>query len=256
MHKRKSDDQFRQMTPLEAAAGQKLPSYRPRDNRDVHPQRPFLDVVEIMVDTRDRQSGLDRASPATAYLSKAGDTWACGVALKIVRNQILVGHIGGEHAGNMRPRSNKGHVALDDIDQLRNLVEAGAPQNSSNPRDPDIPLNRLLDACDVGDLSPHRPELVYLEQPVAISVTILLKEDWSARCRFDRNGNGNEHWSEEQQRQARRCCIENPLADRQSRLATRYPAGAAVIRAVTAIGAVAAILHRANGYESRPPPQR
>src|SRR5258708_39912500 len=34
-----------------------------------------------------------------------------------------------EHSRNVRARSNQRHVALDDIDQLRNFIETGFPQD-------------------------------------------------------------------------------------------------------------------------------
>jgi len=40
-------------TASESAARQEFPANRPRDDHDVHAQRPFLDIVEVVIDPRD-----------------------------------------------------------------------------------------------------------------------------------------------------------------------------------------------------------
>ena len=108
-----------------------------------------------MIDPRDRQIWLDRTPPATADLSKAGDPGTRRMTLKVVRDQILVRHMSREHTRHMRPRPDQGHIALDDIDQLRNLIETGASQDFPNAGDPGIALHRLPNACDIAEIDMH-----------------------------------------------------------------------------------------------------
>lgn len=139
----------------EATSRQEFSADCLRDDRHIHPQRPLRDVLEIMIDPRNRQARLDCAAPTSTHLSEACNPRSRRVSLKVVRDQILVGHMSCEHTRHMRSRPNEGHLALNDIDELRNLVEARASQDFSNACDPGIAPHRLSDASDVTEIDVH-----------------------------------------------------------------------------------------------------
>jgi hypothetical protein len=74
-----------------------------------------------------------------------------------------------------RARTDEAHVALDHVPQLRELVEAGLPEQRAELVDPRVALDlerRALDLVEMGELGlpllgvrDHRAELVELEAP-------------------------------------------------------------------------------------------
>ena len=93
----------------------------------VEQYRTRLDVIEIVVDARDGRIGLRGAAAATADLRQPGDAGPNHMTLKVVRHQILVYDAAGEHTRYVRTWPDQRHVAFDDVDELRQFVEAGRP---------------------------------------------------------------------------------------------------------------------------------
>ena len=50
----------------------------------------------------------------------------------------LPGPVAGYLAGQRRPRTNQRHLAHEHVDQLRRLVETGAPQQAADPCNPRV----------------------------------------------------------------------------------------------------------------------
>ena len=98
------------------------------------------------------------------------------MALKIVWHQVLIGQIRRQHSRDVRPWPDQRHVALDHVDQLRNFVEAGFSQNSSDRRHACVALHRLPYAARITGIVAHGAELVDLEAAVSIAVAILIEQ--------------------------------------------------------------------------------
>src|SRR5262245_27894370 len=104
------------------AAGER--GQRPQDDADVVPERParHVDVVEA-------QHLLEADVAPAEHLPEAGDSRAEGEALPapVGDARVLV-----ERQG---PRADEAHVALEDVDELRQLVERQPPERSSDAGD-------------------------------------------------------------------------------------------------------------------------
>src|SRR5438128_828914 len=105
-------------------------------------------------------------------------------------------------------RTNKGHVAPDHVEQLRQLVNAGSPQPAAYTCDTRVVAPYLLDNCSVFE-NVHRSELENVERPTVESVALLPEESRPARIEFDERG-CDEH--QRQQRQKCRRCEDNVKA--------------------------------------------
>src|SRR5436305_9936082 len=87
------------------------------------PERPIVDVVEIMLDPALHFLIGFSLSTQAMDLRPAGDARLDVVPAGIERDTLLVLPIVRKR---MWPRANQRHVALDDIEQLRQLVDAPA----------------------------------------------------------------------------------------------------------------------------------
>ena len=77
----------------------------------------------------------------------------------------------------MGARADDAHIADEHVDQLREFVEAGHPQQAADPRDALIVPAGRFDAMGIARLGPHAPEFQDIEDPVALSHAGLAKED-------------------------------------------------------------------------------
>src|ERR1700733_1823813 len=68
----------------------------------------------------------------------------------------------------VRPRANDRHVASNNVEELRKLVDAGAAQQLPDPRPPPVTTSRLNDRLAVVHHR-HCTEFVYRKFPVAES---------------------------------------------------------------------------------------
>src|SRR5437868_3477757 len=97
---------------------------RPQHDADVEPERPVLNVLAIQ--SHDLLEVHDMA--ATTHLPKTRDARLGTKPPKVVRLVVL--EIGFEE----RTGSHEGHVAPENVPDLRQLVETPTPQKASDPR--------------------------------------------------------------------------------------------------------------------------
>src|SRR5437899_7454514 len=105
---------------VRVAVSQPVPQRHP-ENLDVERERPVLDVVEVVLDPL-RDAGV--SAPAVD-LRPPGHARAHPVAQHVLRKLLL------ELPHELRPfgpRPDERHLPLDDVDELRELVQAPAPQ--------------------------------------------------------------------------------------------------------------------------------
>src|SRR5438105_451892 len=164
---------------------------RAQHDRDVQPDRPSLDVVEI-----DRQHLREGNPAARRDLVETGDPrlHRQPQAAAVVVERVLL--------GDRWARADDAHVAPEHVEQLGDLVEAEPPQDASDRRhpriadhlEPSVPVRGvagdelaqpLAVVAVVGD--DHAPELVVGEVPP------VLADDGAAEERRAGTGHPDEH---------------------------------------------------------------
>src|SRR6202022_204298 len=116
------------------------------------------------------------------------------------------------HPRNVRAGSDQRHVALDDIDELRNFIETGFPQYFPDRCNSGIAPHRLFHAAGVASIRAHRTEFINFENPVSIPVSVLKKQHWPWRRDLDRDGDRYQERCEEEQCRTRNGNIEKSLS--------------------------------------------
>src|SRR5579883_1663715 len=148
----------------------------------------MLDVIEVMLHSLlNLLDGLGLASPAV-HLRPARDPRLHAMPGVVVPDRVLVeqtARLGGER---MRPWAHDGHLATQDIDELRQLVEAGLAQEGTDPRHARIVPARELLGIIVPRMMIHGAELEDLDELVIEPITLLLEEDRPAAAQLDESG--------------------------------------------------------------------
>src|SRR5262249_53962003 len=119
----------------------------PGQNLDVKPQGPVVDVVDIVLDSPCHLLRCFRLTPAATDLCPAGDSRPHSVAGRVpveyqFQRQVTLVRPEFRSLGpnRMRPRADKGHVATQNVEQLGQFVEAGAPEKPADLRYPPVAL--------------------------------------------------------------------------------------------------------------------
>src|ERR1700727_1934088 len=113
----------------------------------------------------------------------------------------------------MRSGSDQRHIALDDIDELRNFIKTGLAQDSADWRNPGIALHRLAYARGVARIDAHRTELIDFEEPVPIAVSVLIEQHRPPGRDLDRDSDRYQERREEQQGCTRERNVEKSLSE-------------------------------------------
>ena len=171
---------------------------------DVHQVGPVLDVVEVVFDSLP-----DGGIAAVAiHLSPAGDA-GTDLMLDVVAGNLLLELLDEE--GTLRARPDQTHVTLEDIEDLRQLVDTGLPDEFPDRRDAGvIPLGPgLLLLGRILHL--HGAELVHLEFLVVEADTHLLEDQRSRRRRLDDDRDDDHRDAEDDQHNDSAEQIRDPL---------------------------------------------
>ncbi len=121
-----------------------------------------------------------------------------------------------------RPGADEGHLATQNVDQLRQLIQARSPEPATNASDPWIVLDLeklaiavLVEVLKVGlqtlRLGYHRPELVDPENTTTHTHPPLSEEHFTGRAELDRHGHGGEERRQHEQSQKRDGEVERSL---------------------------------------------
>src|SRR4051794_14453880 len=100
---------------IRVAVHEAVPERQPQDAQ-VEPRRPVRDVVEVELDAFSQR----RVAAPAVDLGPARDAGFDGVASVIVRNRL--GELIDED-GPFWPWPNQAHVAQEDVDELRQLIQ-------------------------------------------------------------------------------------------------------------------------------------
>ena len=145
-----------------------------RDDAQIEPEAGVLDVPEI---ERQLLRGLELV--AAVDLRPAGDARARGRAAGEVLRQV---------ARQERSGADQRHVADQDVDQLRQLVQPGAAQEPAEARGP-LRIRQRRAGGVVGE--PHGPELVEGEGAQAPARADLTEQE--RRAEVDQDGECHQH---------------------------------------------------------------
>ena len=152
---------------------------RLEENPDVEPQRPVLDVIEVVPHLLGFL--LEVVRIAVADLRPACHAWTHR------RSQTVVGDVLHENlliAGGMRAWPDQVHLAPQHVHQLRHFVEPESPQPLAHARDAALvvldPFGRRLRLARA-----HRPEFQQIERRAVAARARLHEEHRTARIDFD-----------------------------------------------------------------------
>ena len=125
------------------------------------------------------------AAPAMD-LGPAGDARLDPMAREIAVHRLVVEMLGGLGVDGVRPRPDQRQVAGEnDVEELRQLVEAGLADEAADPGDTLVILVDLLGGVGVGVLDIERAKLVDLDELVVEAMAPLLEEDRSLAVELD-----------------------------------------------------------------------
>ena len=113
----------------------------PRHDLEIEPDAPVLDVGDIQ-----RDIAVERGILARLHLPQAGDARQSLEAAQVA--QLVLPHF----AGQRRTRTDDAHVAAQNIEELRQLIQRILAQESAQPGDARV----------VGDLEQHAVALVHV----------------------------------------------------------------------------------------------
>src|SRR5581483_2801916 len=181
-----------------------------REDRDVEPDRPVLEVVEV-----EAHEVVERQLDPTGDLPQPRHPGQDEVALAV---PVLELH---EIAQRQRPRPDERHLAAQHVQHLRQLVDRVAPQHAADRGDARVVLDlekrprrlvrRLERGLPLGCVDVHRPELEHAELALAEADAAVAVEDRPGRVELDgeRDHEPERRGSEHDQRPEHE--VERPL---------------------------------------------
>ena len=113
---------------------------RARENFQIQPEAFALDILEVEIDARLHVAKPGRAAARAIDLRPAGDAGLDQMAQAIIRDPRRIIFVMGD---GVRARPHQRHVAGQDIQKLRQLIQAGDAQKFAHPGDARIALAGL-----------------------------------------------------------------------------------------------------------------
>src|ERR1700759_1026574 len=163
---------------------------RLQQNGNVKQQRPVLDVIKIVFDALlDLFWGIQFAAPAID-LGPAGNAGLDAMPRKIAIDRFVELAVLDLLIDGVRPRSNQREITLeDDVDELRQLIDASLANETADAGYPRIVLGNALLHGMVGFVGVERTEFVDLDGLIVEAMASLLEENRTAAVEF----NGKRH---------------------------------------------------------------
>ena len=98
----------------------------------------------------------------------------------------------------MRPRPDDRHVSLQDVNELRQFIDVGSAQDSTDACHARVVFHSLRELISVLRRS-HRPEFQHPNWLVIKTVARLAEEDWPAGIKLYCDRNDQEEWRKNNQ---------------------------------------------------------
>src|SRR5262245_37119573 len=151
---------------------------------EVEQQRPVLDIVDVMLDPR------FHVLECLCFTTQPIDLRPARYSrLDPMPHEVAHDHLGIDLIviGGMGTWADERHGAVEHVEELRELIEAGPPQEATNARHSRIVARGLLGPALRRFNVPHRPKLVDMEDSVDEAVSLLSKQDRSLAVKLDRD---------------------------------------------------------------------
>ena len=162
-------------------------SFKNREEQDFHVEGhgPVLDVPDVVLDAL-----VDRGVAAEAVdLGPAGHARA-DLMLDHVARDFFLKHL--DELGALRTRADEGHLAGEDVEELRELVDGGFPDEAADAGDARVARDGPALLFVGFGLLHHGAELIHHERLVMKADTLLLEDDRARRGELD-EGRDDEH---------------------------------------------------------------
>src|SRR5215813_5343272 len=160
---------------------------------DIQRDAPVVYVPNIEVDPLFHGLNSGRLTAIAADLCPTRDpglhVMAKGVVADLLGKITVVG-------SRMWPRPNQRHLPTDNIEQLRQLIDACPSQPCANTRDSPIASHHLLDCRAILDIC-HCAKLEDLESPAIEAAPRLSEQRIARRIKLDRDRDNDEHRREQ-----------------------------------------------------------
>src|SRR5690349_14682276 len=125
--------------------------------------------------------------PAPAIdLRPAGDSRLDPMAGEIALDDLGIKPVAGLGLQGMGPRPDQRKGAVQDIEELRQLVDAPFAHEAADPGDPLIIAAYQTDRVGIAGFDMHRAEFVNLDQLVVEAVALLAEQHRTAAVELDR----------------------------------------------------------------------
>src|SRR5579885_2855695 len=115
----------------------------------------MLDVVDVELDTSTKVLRAPRVAAPAIDLGPAGYAGLRLVALRIAGDHLAIGNPASLGLQDMRPRPYDRHLTLEHVDELRQFVDSGPPQEPAETRDPRIVRHGERLAAFVAPVTKH-----------------------------------------------------------------------------------------------------
>src|SRR5205085_8347473 len=126
---------------------------------DVEPEGPVVDIIFVQLDPPLGPLDGPHFTAQPLHLGIAGNPRLDPVAPGIAAHGFVIEAIADHHLGAVGTRTDEGHAALDDVEQLRQLVDAEAAQEASDRSYAWVAARRCLLGADIGHVRVHGSEL-------------------------------------------------------------------------------------------------
>src|SRR5687768_8029858 len=159
-------------------------------------RRPVPQVVEVIFDPAMHVFELAGFAAASIHLCESSDARWHLVADHIALDQAAILLIMRDR---MRSWTDQAHVALEHIDELWQLVNGVAAQQTPDWGDPFVVLGRLLHDGPVFRDS-HGPELEHIDDVSIQAIAPLAEDRGPGRCQLDQQGDQQQEWRQHDKR--------------------------------------------------------
>src|SRR6266700_7313466 len=160
-----------------------------KNNLDIQRDAPIIDVPNIVLDPLFHGLNSRRLTAIATDLCPTGDPRLHMMAERVVADLFGIIIIVG---CGVWPWSNQRHLPTDNVEQLRQLIDACPSQPCAKPRDPPVASHRLLYCRAVLEIC-HCAKLADLESPAIKAAPRLSEQRIARRIKLDRNRDNDEH---------------------------------------------------------------
>jgi hypothetical protein len=122
----------------ESVRGPKEAPYGSREDLKIQPKRPMVYVKQVVLNALLQLHERFRLTAPPVDLRPSGHAWFDPVPERIVVDRFVVAHIGRFRRKRMGSRPDQGHLAAQDIEDLRKLIKAGSTKKPADACDPRV----------------------------------------------------------------------------------------------------------------------